>query len=157
MSHQNDLVPDVVNFLSVLLQHSKHNFSGIANSIYPSLLDYMNSSSCVSLDKCHRFVKQCIVTCNCSPRLVTELLRLVRTFDDSSPLLPYFVEYLHLLCSYDPSNLQSIRKSLQLLLSETMRRVRGNDLATLSQLNTMLSFVCALNVDLKTRLRTNKI
>ena len=157
MSHQNDLVPDVINFLSVLLQHSNRNFSGIANLLYPSLLDYMNSSFCISLDECHRFVKQCIVTCSCSPRLVMELLRLVRTLDASSPLLPYFVEYLHLLCSYDPSNLQSIRKSLQLLLNETMHRARGNDLATVNQLNTMLSLMCTLSVDLKTRFKRNKI
>lgn len=128
------------NFLTILLKQTGKNFSGIANELYPCLLDYLNDPSCFSLQTVHQFIKLCILNCNCSPRLISELLRVVRTLKASSPLIPFFVDYLHFIFSYEPSNLRSIQNSLQRLINELAKRTTGELLKTVNELNDMSVF-----------------
>ena len=130
----------VFEFLEALLQQTGKNFSGIANELYPYLLDYLNDPSCFSLQTVHRFLKLCILECNCSPRLITELLRVSRTLKASSPLIPCFVEYLHFICSYEAESLQIIQNSLQQLIDELAKRSTGDNLIAIKQLNEMSGF-----------------
>lgn len=141
INHQNDLIPIVFEFLEVLLQQTGKDFGGIANNLYSYLLDYLNDPSCFSLQTVHRFLKLCIFKCNCSPRLITELLRVTRTLKASSPLIPCFIEYLHFICSYEPESLRIIQNSLQQLINELAQRTTGDDHKTIQQLNDMSDFL----------------
>ena len=130
----------VFEFLEVLLQQTGKDFGGIANNLYSYLLDYLHDPSCFSLQTVHRFLKLCIFKCNCSPRLITELLRVTRTLKASSPLIPCFIEYLHFICSYEPESLRIIQNSLQQLINELAKRTTGELLKTVNELNDMSVF-----------------
>lgn len=133
-------------FLEVLLQQTGKDFGGIANNLYSYLLDYLNDPSCFSLQTVHRFLKLCIFKCNCSPRLITELLRVTRTLKASSPLIPCFIEYLHFICSYEPDSLRIIQNSLQQLINELAQRTTGDNHKAIQQLNDMSDFLLFRNL-----------
>ena len=114
---QEAYIPSVFEFMNALLSQTSTAFNGIANDVFSVLLGYLVKPSTENKRPCHLLLKRILLNGRTNPKPALDLLQVAK----SSKLSPYgiscFIEYLSILCSYEPCVLKTVADPIQQVIS----------------------------------------